>query len=510
MNGYLYHASATNACGTSAFSTNATLTVSNQVLVSGAGINNVACGDNTILKDHAGDADYANSRNDFSVINAGLGATITLSGNYSTELNWDYVRIYNGSGTGGTLLATFTGAGAINYIGNPGQTLTVQFTSDGSGINTGFQINVTYSGVCNPVCTTPTAQPTALSFAPSGNSITGGFTAASPVADNYLVVVSTSAIPPTAPVNGVSYTIGGTLAPGYTIVDIDSNTSFTATGLSLSTTYYFYIYAFNSVCTGGPLYLGTAPLTGSTTTLAASYCIPTISAAFQTSTSHHIRKVEFIGTLQDITNTSSFPTLAPFGYEDYTGLAVKSIQAKGEGVNIYMESPNSGFIKAWVDWNSDGDFADAGETVYNAGTVAQASTTLGFIVPIAIPAGDYRVRLRISGRNGIGPDAGSAWNSCSTNLAYYGETEDYILRVIENCAARISTITNGSVCGNGIVTLGVTGTIGTTEFRWYSAQTGGTLLATTPTGTWNTPSISASTNYWVTAFNGTCETLVRS
>lgn len=208
-----------------------------------------------------------------------------------------------------------------------------------------------------------------------------------------------------------------------------------------------------------------------------TYCTPTISNAFQTSTTHHIRKVEFIGTLQDIVNTSTFPTVAPFGYTNFTGLATKSIQAKGEVVNIYMESPSSGYIKAWVDWNKDGDFLDTGETVYDAGGVSQASTTLGFIVPTGIAIGDYRVRLRISGRNISGSDAGSAWDSCSTNLAYYGETEDYILTVIENCPARISTVTEGSVCGSGTVNLSVTGSGSPTGYKWYSAQTAGT-----PTG----------------------------
>lgn len=359
-------------------------------------------------------------------------------------------------------------------------------------------------------CVTPTAQPTAIALTPAGSTIAGGFIAASPAADNYLVLVSTNPAAPAAPVNGTSYTIGSVYQAGYTVVDNDSNTTFTATGLTPLTTYYFYIYSFNSLCTGGPRYLGTSPLTGSTTTTAADYCTPTISATYQTSTTHHIRKVEFIGTLQDITNTSSFPTVAPFGYQNFTGLAVKSIQAKGQGVNIYMESPSSGYIKAWVDWNKDGDFLDAGETVYDAGGVAQASTTLGFIVPTGIAADDYRVRLRISGRNISGSDAGFAWNACTTNLAYYGETEDYILRVIENCPANISTITNGSTCGPGTVTLATTGTAGTTQFRWYANQTGGTPLATTATGSWTTPSISATTVYWVTAFNGSCESLVRT
>ncbi|MFN7014432.1 MAG: GEVED domain-containing protein, partial [Bacteroidia bacterium] len=68
------------------------------------------------------------------------------------------------------------------------------------------------------LCTIPLAQPTALNLTPAGSTISGGFIAASPAADNYLVVVSTSATPPSAPVNGTTYTVGGTLAPGYTIV----------------------------------------------------------------------------------------------------------------------------------------------------------------------------------------------------------------------------------------------------------------------------------------------------
>ena len=308
--------------------------------------------------------------------------------------------------------------------------------------------------------------------------------------------------------NATSYDVyfGIGSVPVTISANVTTNTYNTG-ALIANSTYYWRVIAKNAC--GDAI---TSATYSFTTAAIPCYCTPSISATYQTSTSHHIRKVEFIGTLQDIVNTSSFPTTVPYGYENYTGLAVKSIQAKGEGVNIYMESPSSGYIKAWVDWNSDGDFADIGEIVYDAGGTSQASTTFGFIIPTGIAIGDYRVRLRISGRNNsfFGTDAGFAWNSCSTNLAYYGETEDYILRVIDNCGSRISTITNGSVCGSGSVTLNVTGTVGATEFRWYSAQTGGTLLASTPTGTWNTPSISTSTPYWVTAFDGSCETLVRS
>jgi len=125
-----------------------------------------------------------------------------------------------------------------------------------------------------PTCSAPTAQATALTFtpAPALTSISGSFTAASPAPDKYLVVMTTSSVTPTAPVNGVTYA-AGTAALGGTIVQNSSATTFTATGLTPGTQYWFWIYSNNSLCMGGPtppLYLTTSPLTGNTSTPACS------------------------------------------------------------------------------------------------------------------------------------------------------------------------------------------------------------------------------------------------
>src|SRR5690606_42124 len=64
------------------------------------------------------------------------------------------------------------------------------------------------------------------------------------------------------------------------------------------------------------------------------------------------------------------------------------------------------------------------------------------------------------------------------------------------------------------LTLGATATAGVTEFRWYTTETGGIPVATTvPTGlttTWTTPVLTSTTSYYVTAYNGTCESIVRT
>lgn len=63
-----------------------------------------------------------------------------------------------------------------------------------------------------------------------------------------------------------------------------------------------------------------------------------------------------------------------------------------------------------------------------------------------------------------------------------------------------------SRCGTGTVVLNATATAGAT-IQWYAATTGGTALATA--NTFTTPSLSATTSYYITAKTGTCESSPR-
>jgi hypothetical protein len=115
-------------------------------------------------------------------------------------------------------------------------------------------------------CAVPGAQPTALVLTPSTYSMGGSFTA-SPSADSYLVIRSLNSTLSATPVNGTVYPVGSAFGGG--IVDAwGSATTFTSTGLTPNTLYYYFIFAANNVCIGSPpLYLTTSPLTGSQSTL---------------------------------------------------------------------------------------------------------------------------------------------------------------------------------------------------------------------------------------------------
>ena len=347
-------------------------------------------------------------------------------------------------------------------------------------------------------CVAPTAQPTALNLVPSGNNISGAFVAASPVADNYLVIVSTNPVPPAAPVNGTTYTIGSVYQVGYNVVDNDSNTTFNATGLSILTTYYFYIYSFNSLCSGGPLYLGTSPLTGNATTLTASYCVPTSNVS--------TRYIDDVLTVGNITNINNLGTnRAATGYADYTATTPVT-QIPGGGVAIdYRLAISRQFVKIWVDWNNDGVFTDAApELVYTTGGVQTIAGAGGFVVPPATLPGNYRIRIRSF-------ETSQTFGPCG-NLAT-GEAEDYTLTVVADCPAKPNALYDGERCGDGTVVLGVEGTPGVTEFRFYDSLFGGTLIGTAPAAVgitnWTTPALVNTTTYYVTAFNGVCESWYR-
>ncbi len=264
----------------------------------------------------------------------------------------------------------------------------------------------------------------------------------------------------------------------------------TFTTLIPGNTYYVRVYSSGA----GAGNAGT--FTICVTTIPPTFCIP--SAAIST---RYINDMETVGC---ITNTSNLNSgRSNTGYGDFTTLPATT-QIAGNGINVKLGLVISRqYIKAWVDWDKNGIFDDTtgptSEIVYTTNGILAIETTFGFIVPVATPVGVYRMRIRTY-------ESSQTFDPC-TNLPN-GETEDYTISIIADCTAKITSVFDGSRCDNGTVNLVALGTGSPTEYRWYTTETGGAYVAT-PTGNWTTPSLSATTIYYVTAFNG-CESLVRT
>jgi endonuclease I len=97
---------------------------------------------------------------------------------------------------------------------------------------------------------------------PSASSVTGNFTGSG--AGNYLVIQSTEAVFTGTLTDGTSYALNSAVGNG-TVVSYSSTTTFTATGLSANTAYYYFVFSANDACSGEPFYSATF-LTGTATT----------------------------------------------------------------------------------------------------------------------------------------------------------------------------------------------------------------------------------------------------
>jgi len=198
---------------------------------------------------------------------AGGGGSSYISGSLTATTNTVGVTSNAGAATQAPGNAE---TGYVSGIGNGGAgSISATAGKGGNGL-----ITITYNTIA---CTTPTAQPTALTFGTiSATSIAGSFTAPGTAPSGYLILRSTSSTAPT-PVNGTSYATGNTVTLGgnsYYVIQGSATTAnaitFTDSALTSNTRYYYYIYSYNNACTGAPYYLTTSPLSDNKITCAAA------------------------------------------------------------------------------------------------------------------------------------------------------------------------------------------------------------------------------------------------
>ena len=224
-----------------------------------------------------------------TILSFGSSTTNSINGSFTATTADQYLVVRS---TSSTLSANPTNAVSYNSGDVLGNAVVVQrsaitsFTANGLAPNTpyfffvfslnnqacingpAYNVNAPLTGTQStiplPPCATPTSQGTALSLATSNTSISGTFTSVSD-ADNYLIIKSTAATLGATPSDNVDYNIGDVFGNGTVLTNATSST-FYATGLNPNTTYYFYIFSANKICSGGTKYNSINPLTGNSTT----------------------------------------------------------------------------------------------------------------------------------------------------------------------------------------------------------------------------------------------------
>jgi len=108
-----------------------------------------------IYDDGGPSGDYSNSCDVYLTINPAIqGNLVSVSGTSTTESCCDYLRVYDGSSSSGTMLGEYKGENlTIPELTSTTGPLTLYFHSDGSVIKSGFEIHVSCQ---SNTCPTPT------------------------------------------------------------------------------------------------------------------------------------------------------------------------------------------------------------------------------------------------------------------------------------------------------------------------------------------------------------------
>jgi len=110
------------------------------------------------------------------------------------------------------------------------------------------------------------------------------------------------------------------------------------------------------------------------------------------------------------------------GADDEDGVTLPAVLVPGMTTNFTVQVSVNGFIDAWMDFNLDGDWADAGEHICTASPVTAGSNTISFSVPISATPGNSYARFRFRDYPGVLNFDGPALN---------GEVEDYPIYIGE-------------------------------------------------------------------------------
>lgn len=309
-------------------------------------------------------------------------------------------------------------------------------------------------------CNTPTTQATSF----TASNITDSTMTVSWKRGNgnaVLVVARAGGAVNTKPINGSSYIAdsfvgnGSQIESGNYVLYNGTGTSTNLKSMDFGTTYHFGVYEYTTTtnCYLTPALTANAHTTG---LLQCHYCASTGSMSYNTG----ITSVDF----NIINNVSSKPD----GYTDYTGYTATVYKNTTQtlAVKLNTDGNYTAHAMAWIDWNQNCDFSDAGE-LYDLGVTTNDSNGISSLspLPVLIPttALEGRTRMRVAAKFGINPSL------CQTS--FDGEVEDYTIIIKQAAGPKSIDIVAGNLCNaltleekSAITHLVISGTLDARDF----------------------------------------------
>ena len=253
-------------------------------------------------------------------------------------------------------------------------------------------------------------------------------------------------------------------------------TTYAVTGLAAATTYTFYVIAKDAAGNVSP-----TSNTVSATTSAASlaYC----TSQGTSTTDERIGKVVF-GTISNTTTGTA-------SYEDFTALSSNATRGTAYTISVTPTWTSTVYAEGYavfIDYNQNGLFTDAGETVWTKAASTTTPATGTFTIPATAVLGATRIRVSMK-YNGI-PTA------CETFP--YGQVEDYTVNIqvgITDTTAPTAATLSASGTTSSATNLSWSGATDNVGVTGYDVYQNGVFKATVAGTTYAVTALTAANTY---------------
>ncbi|XRE43268.1 hypothetical protein ACIVBQ_001472 [Tenacibaculum discolor] len=281
----------------------------------------------------------------------------------------------------------------------------------------------------------------------------------------------------TASTDNVAVT-GYDVYQGATKIGSSTTTSYNVTGLTASTAYTFTVKAKDAA---GNISAVSNTANATTTAATITYCNSKGNSVSD----------EYIGRVQlgSIDNSSGGGN----GYSDHTAISTDLEKGKSNTITITPTWTGSSYDEGygvWIDYNQDGDFSDAGETVWTKAKSKDTPVSTSFTVPSS--ALDGATRMRIVMKYNATPTA------CEASFSY-GEVEDYTVNIGAAVADTQEPTAPSSLASSSVaqttLTLSWTASTDNVGVTGYDVYQGATKLTTVTTTSYNVTGLTANTAY---------------
>ncbi len=222
----------------------------------------------------------------------------------------------------------------------------------------------------------------------------------------------------TGATDNVAVTGYDVLRNGVVIGSTTTATTFAVTGLTASTTYTFNVRAKDAA---GNISANSNTVSVTTTAVATvTYCT---SSATNTA-DERIGRVQ-LGTINN-------PSTGTAGYENFTALSTNLVRGTANTITItptWTATVYAEGYAVYIDYNQNGVFTDAGETVYTRAATTVTPVSGSFTVPATATLGSTRMRVKMTY---------NATPTSSCGSFTYGQVEDYTVNITSTAREDVS------------------------------------------------------------------------